>query len=49
MKSRPKLKTSDKPATARKTTIARLIQSSEPNIDDEVEDRQRGGVQSLGR
>jgi IclR family KDG regulon transcriptional repressor len=49
VKSRPKLKTSDKPATARKTTIARLIQSSEPNIDDEVEDRQRGGVQSLGR
>ena len=49
MKSRTKLKTSDKPATARKPTIARLIQSSEPNIDDDAEDRQRGGVQSLGR
>ena len=49
MKSRTKLKTSEKPATARKPTIARLIQSSEPNIDDDAEDRQRSGVQSLGR
>jgi IclR family transcriptional regulator, KDG regulon repressor len=49
VKSRTKLKTSDKPATARKTAIARLIRTSEPNIDDDAEDRQRGGVQSLGR
>ncbi len=49
MKSRPKLKTSEKPATARKTPIARLIPSSASNIDDEAENRQRGGVQSLGR
>ena len=49
MKSRPKLKTSEKPATARKAPIARLIPSSASNIDDEAEDRQRGGVQSLGR
>ena len=39
----------DKPAPLRKTTIAQLVQSSEPNIDDEAEDRQRSGVQSLGR
>lgn len=49
MKSRTKLKTSDKPATTRKAAVARLVQSSEPNIDDEAEDRQRVGVQSLGR
>ena len=49
MKSRTKLKTGDKPAPARKTAIARLVQSSEPNIDDEAEERQRVGVQSLGR
>jgi IclR family KDG regulon transcriptional repressor len=47
--SRPKLKTSDKPASPRKAAIARLVQSSEPNIDDDAEDRQRSGVQSLGR
>ena len=49
MKSRTKPKTSDKPASPRKIAIARLVQSSEANIDDEAEDRQRGGVQSLGR
>jgi DNA-binding IclR family transcriptional regulator len=49
VKSRTKLKTSDKPAAARKVSIARLVPSSEPNIDDEAEERARGGVQSLGR
>ena len=49
MISRTKLKTSDKPAAPRKAAIARLVQSSEPNIDDDAEDRQRSGVQSLGR
>ena len=49
MTSRPKLKTSDKPASPRKTAIARLVQSSAANIDDDAEDRQRSGVQSLGR
>jgi DNA-binding IclR family transcriptional regulator len=29
--------------------MARLLPSSEPNIDDEAEERQRAGVQSLGR
>lgn len=46
---RTKLKTSEKPTGPRKASIARLVQSSEPNIDDEAEDRARGGVQSLGR
>jgi len=49
VKSRTRLKTSDKPATPRKVAIARLVPSSEPNIDDEAEERARGGVQSLGR
>ena len=39
MKSRTKLKTSDKPATPRKVAIAKLVPSSEPNIDDEAEER----------
>jgi DNA-binding IclR family transcriptional regulator len=47
VKSRTKLKTSDKPATPRKVAIAKLVPSNEPNIDDE--ERARGGVQSLGR
>src|ERR1700716_2971569 len=47
--SRTKLKTSDKPASPRKTSIARLVQSTEPTIDDDAEARQRSGVQSLGR
>ena len=49
MTSRTKLKTSDKPASPRKTSVARLVQSTEPNIDDDAEDRARSGVQSLGR
>jgi IclR family transcriptional regulator, KDG regulon repressor len=49
VKPRTRPKTSDKPASSRRTAIARLVQTSEPNIDDEAEDRRRGGVQSLGR
>jgi IclR family transcriptional regulator, KDG regulon repressor len=49
VKARTRPKTSDKPASSRRTAIARLVRTSEPNIDDEAEDRQRGGVQSLGR
>src|SRR4249919_3153511 len=30
-------------------SVARLVQSTEPNIDGDAEDRQRSGVQSLGR
>src|SRR5207248_6204350 len=49
VKARAKPKTREKPASPPKTSIARLVQSSEPNIDDDAEDRQRSGVQSLGR
>jgi DNA-binding IclR family transcriptional regulator len=49
VKARSKPKTGDKAAGPRKIAIARLVPSSEPNIDDEAEDRRRGGVQSLGR
>jgi IclR family KDG regulon transcriptional repressor len=49
VKPRTRPKTSDKPASSRRPAIARLVQTSEPNIDDEAEDRRRGGVQSLGR
>ena len=49
MKSRTKPRASDSPASARKTAIARLVPTTEPNIDDDAEDRQRSGVQSLGR
>ena len=48
MKARAKPKT-ERPLGPRRATIARLVPSSEPNIDDEAEDRQRGGVQSLSR
>src|SRR6202171_4482324 len=49
VRPRTKPKTTDTPASPRKTAIARLVPSSEPNIDDDAEDRQRSGVQSLGR
>jgi IclR family transcriptional regulator, KDG regulon repressor len=48
VKARAKPKTERQPRP-RRVTIARLVPSSEPNIDDEAEDRQRGGVQSLSR
>jgi DNA-binding IclR family transcriptional regulator len=48
VKARAKPKT-ERPARPRRATIARLVPSREPNIDDEAEDRQRGGVQSLSR
>jgi len=49
MKARAKPKSGAKPARPQRLPIARLVASREPNIDDEVEDRARGGVQSLGR
>ena len=49
MKARAKPKTTVKPPSARKASIARLVSSTASDIDDEAEDRQRGGVQSLGR
>src|SRR5437899_12038746 len=49
VKARTKVKASEKSAGARKVPVARLVQSNEPTIDDEAEERARGGVQSLGR
>lgn len=49
MKSRTKPKPAEKPASPRKAAVARLVQPSAATIDDDAEDRQRSGVQSLGR
>ena len=49
MRPRTKPKTAEKPERLRKGDIAKLIQPAHPDIDDDAEDRQRGGVQSLGR
>jgi DNA-binding IclR family transcriptional regulator len=48
VKSRTKTKTREKPAVAANAKIA-LVEPSRPDIDDDAEDRQRVGVQSLGR
>lgn len=49
MTSRTKPTSSEKPAAPRKVSLARLVPTTEPNIDDEAEERARGGAQSLGR
>src|SRR5664279_4997506 len=49
VRPRTKQKTSEKPASPRKTAIAKLVQPLQPDIDDDAGDRQRVGVQSLGR
>jgi DNA-binding IclR family transcriptional regulator len=41
--------TSEKPASPRKAAVARLAQPPQGDIDDDADDRQRVGVQSLGR
>jgi IclR family KDG regulon transcriptional repressor len=38
-----------KPAALSHGKFARLVEPSQPDIDDDAEDRQRAGVQSLGR
>ena len=48
MALRSKLKTREKPGP-RKAAIARLVQPVQGDIDDDAEDKQRVGVQSLGR
>ena len=49
MTARTKPKTPEKPASPRKSAVARLVQPQH-DIDDDADDRQRGGgVQSLGR
>lgn len=46
---RSKTRAQEKPATTAKTAVARLVEPSQGDIDDDAEDRQRVGVQSLGR
>lgn len=51
MRSRVKAKTSPTPARSTRgaTPIARIVKNPLPDIDDDVEDRARGGLQSIGR
>ncbi len=49
MKSRAKTKSVEKPVSLRKAAIARLVQPAQDDIDDDAGDRQKGGIQSLGR
>jgi DNA-binding IclR family transcriptional regulator len=59
LRLRNKAKISEKPATSAKASsaktanakqaIARLVEPAQPDIDEDAEDRQRVGVQSLGR
>lgn len=53
MSPRTKTKVAEKPPTAAKASakapVARLVEPLQPDIDDDAEDRQRVGVQSLGR
>jgi DNA-binding IclR family transcriptional regulator len=49
VRPRIKQKTSEKPAGPRKAAVARLVQPLQRDIDDDADDRQRVGVQSLGR
>ena len=53
MRTRTKTKPSEKPLSpaksAAKPPVARLVEPAQPDIDDDAEDRQRVGVQSLGR
>ena len=49
MRPRTKPKASEKPASPRRTAVAKLVQPPQADIDDDADDRQRVGVQSLGR
>ncbi len=49
MRPRTKLKATKKPRATVRTKIAHLVGPSPAGIDDQAEDRQRVGVQSLGR
>jgi IclR family KDG regulon transcriptional repressor len=49
VRSRTRQKASEKKAQPRKTAVARLVQPPQRDIDDDADDRQRVGVQSLGR
>jgi DNA-binding IclR family transcriptional regulator len=50
VRPRTKSKATEKPASPRKAAaVARLVQPAPRDIDDDADDRQRVGVQSLGR
>jgi DNA-binding IclR family transcriptional regulator len=49
VRPRTKPKTSEKQASPRKAAIAKLVQPVQADIDDDADDKQRVGVQSLGR
>lgn len=49
MRSRTKQKTAEKPASPRKAEIPKLVRPLQSDVDDEADERQRVGVQSLGR
>jgi len=49
LRPRTKPKTAEKPERLRKADIAKLVRPAQPDIDDEAGEKQRGGVQSLGR
>jgi IclR family KDG regulon transcriptional repressor len=49
LKQRTKTKAVEKPARLTKPTPPRLVEPLQADIDDDAEDRQRVGVQSLGR
>ena len=46
---RPKAKPAEKAPAPLKAKIARLVEPAQTDIDDDAEDKQRGGIQSLGR
>ena len=49
MKSRTKAATTNETTSPARTKIVRLMETSRSGIDDDASDRQRVGVQSLGR
>jgi IclR family KDG regulon transcriptional repressor len=49
LRARTKTRTAEKPAASAKAKIARLVEPSQADIDDDAEIRQRVGVQSIGR
>ncbi|MGZ5805242.1 MAG: IclR family transcriptional regulator [Xanthobacteraceae bacterium] len=49
MRTRTKAKPAEKAPAPPKTKVARLVVPAQPDIDDDADDKQRGGIQSLGR
>jgi IclR family KDG regulon transcriptional repressor len=49
VRTKTRTKAAEKPVAPVRAKVARLVQPTQPDIDDEAEDRQRVGVQSLGR